>query len=93
MTDALYTMTDGHTLGKFALPDSINVTYACNKGYELQHPQKFTVGCEYITTLESNNKDVISKAVWTSTHEIICVTGQYMSHTLLDLVTRNHLGK
>ena len=91
VTDACYTMAEGHTRGNFALPGSINVTYACNKGYKLQHPQKFTVGCEYVTTLESNNKDVITKAMWTSTHEIICVPGQYMSHTLLDVIT--HMGQ
>ena len=69
-------MAEGDTFGNFALPDSINVTYACNKGYKLQHPQKSTVGCEYVTTPESN--DMMTKAMWTSADDIICVPGQYV---------------
>ena len=87
MTDASYNITEGDTSGNFYLPGSVYVTYACNEGYKLQHPQNFTVGCEYVTTLQSDNQSVITKAMWTSTDGIICVPGQYITSALLGLIT------
>ena len=78
MNDASYTLTEEDTNGNFTLPGSVNVTYTCNKGYKLQHPQNFTVGCEYVTTLESDHQDVTTKPICTSTDEIICAPGQYI---------------
>ena len=78
MNDASYTLTEEDTNGNFTLPGSVNVTYTCNKGYKLQHPQNFTVGCEYVTELESDHQDVTTKPICTSTDEIICAPGQYI---------------
>ena len=87
MTDASYTITETDTSGIFALPGSINVTYTCHKEFKLQHPQNSSVGCDYVTTPESDNQDVITKAMWTSTVGIICAPGQYISPALLGLIT------
>ena len=82
MTDASYNITEGDTSGNFYLPGSVNVTYTCNEGYKFQHPQNFTVGCEYVSVIS-----VITKAMWTSTDGIICVPGQYITSALLGLIT------
>ena len=73
-----YTVTKEPVRGNFALPDRVNVTYECNDGYKLQHPENYTVGCEYITRRRSDLDDVIAKAVWTSTDGIICKPGVYL---------------
>ena len=88
MTDTSYTITEEDTNGNLTLPGSVNVTYTCNKGYKLQHPQNSTTCCEYVTPVESDNKDkdVITKPMWTSTDEIICAPGQYISSALLSLI-------
>ena len=78
MNDASYALTEEDTNGNLTLPGSVNVTYTCNKGYKLQHPQNFTVGCEYVTALESDHQDVTTKPICTSTDEIICAPGQYI---------------
>ena len=78
MTDTSYTITAEDTNGNLTLPGSVNITYTCNKGYKLQHPSNSTACCEYVTPVESDNKDVITKAMWTSTDEIICAPGQYI---------------
>ena len=83
VTDASYTISEEDTNGNFALPGSVNVTYTCNKGYKLQHPQNLTVSCEYATPVESDNQDVITKPMWTSTDEIICASGWYISPACL----------
>ena len=86
MTDTSYTITEEDTNGNLTLPGSVNITYTCNKGYKLQHPSNSTACCEYVTPVESDNKDVITKPMWTSTDEIICAPGQYTSSALLSLI-------
>ena len=83
MTDTSYTITAEDTNGNLTLPGSVNITYTCNKGYKLQHPQNFTVGCEYVTTRESDHQHVTTKPMCTSTAEIICAPGQYISPSWL----------
>ena len=80
-------MAEGVTRGNFAPPGSVNVTYTCHKGFKLQNPQNYSIGCEYVTTPERDNQDVITKAMWTSTDRIICAPGQYISPAFFGLIT------
>ena len=57
---------------KFSVPGYVNVTYTCEKGYQLQNPNSNVIGCKYVTTPRKGSQNVTAKAVWTSTDEIIC---------------------
>ena len=57
---------------KLSVPDYVNVTYSCDKGYRLHDPKNNMIGCKYVTTPRSGSGDLIAEAVWTSTDGILC---------------------
>ena len=66
---------------EFSVPNHVNVTYTCEKGYRLQDPNSNVIGCQYVTTPRKFNngsihETVVAKAVWGSTDGIICEKGE-----------------
>ena len=66
---------------KFSVPGYVNVTYTCEKGYQLQNPNSNVIGCKYVTTPRKLSggvihETVVAKAIWTSTGGIICQKGE-----------------
>ena len=71
---ATYTVSEERVKGHYSLPDRVNVTYTCNKGYSLQNNESSSViGCQYVTTQRDEmGDDVLAEARWTSTEGIVC---------------------
>ena len=66
---------------EFSVPNYVNVTYTCEKGYRLQDPNSNVIGCQYVTIPRKLNngsihETVVAKAVWGSTDGIICEKGE-----------------
>ena len=65
----------------FTIPNYVNVTYTCEKGYRLQDPNNNMIGCKYVTTLRkfsngSIHETVVAEAVWKSAEGIVCKYGE-----------------